>query len=277
MKPPALSTSCAAREIANLEGIARDESGTPLCSTEFVTILTKPRRGDGGTTNVIVRGLQEIGRKLRPDFQIVEGRDLRPGVNEAITSRQMAARFENLAIGEKLDINQVDFTIVGYFTAGGSAAESEVWTDIRDLTTARRTPDAVSIVTLRATQPAAKEALKQRIISDEQFKLQCIDETEFYGEQMKSSVAIKSVGVILATFLTLGAMFAAANTMYAAVAQRGREIGTLRALGFRRSSILLFVFVGIALACAWQAACSVAGNPAAERPVDWNGQLGDIQ
>ena len=228
----------AAREIANLEGIARDESGAPLCSTEFVTILTKPRRGDGGTTNVIVRGLPEVGRKLRPDFQIVEGRDVEPGVNEAITSRQMARRFENLAIGEKLDINQVDFTVVGYFTAGGSAAESEVWTDARDLTTARRTPDAVSVVALRATQPAAKETLKTRIMNDKQFNLQCLDETEFYGKQMKSSVAIKSVGLILATFLTLGAMFAAANTMYAAVAQRGREIGTLRALGFRRGSIL---------------------------------------
>ena len=125
-----------AREVATLNGIATDEAGQPLVSTEYVTILTKPRRGKGGTTNLIVRGMDPIGRELRPRFQIVEGRDVQPGVNEAITSQRMARRFQNLAIGEKLEVNQVDFTIVGYFEANGSAAESEVWTDYRDLTSA---------------------------------------------------------------------------------------------------------------------------------------------
>ena len=87
-------------EIANLDGIATDSSGQPLCSSEFVTILTKPRRGNGGTTNLIVRGLQDIGRGLRSGFKIVRGRDVRTGVNEAITSERMAERFQNLAIGE---------------------------------------------------------------------------------------------------------------------------------------------------------------------------------
>src|SRR5258708_5403769 len=95
-----------AREIAALDGIARDDAGEPLCSAEFVTILTKPRRHNGGTTNLIVRGLQEGGRALRPGFRIVGGRDLRPGVNEAIVSERMAERFENLALGEKLEINK---------------------------------------------------------------------------------------------------------------------------------------------------------------------------
>ena len=99
-----------AREIANLEGIAKTQSGEPMCSTEFVTIFTKPRRNNGGTTNLIVRGVETSSRELRPDFKIVEGRDLKAGVNEIITSRQMAERFENLAIGEKLEINKIDFT-----------------------------------------------------------------------------------------------------------------------------------------------------------------------
>lgn len=228
-----------ARQVATLDGIDRDESGQPLCSVEYLTILTKPRRNNGGTTNIMVRGLEPIGRKLRPGFKIVEGRDLNPGVNEAITSARMAERFENLALGEKLEVNKgVSFTIVGYFEAAGSAAESEVWCDLRDLTSARRTPAAVSSVNLRAQDQAAKEALTRRLKESEQFNLKVVDEPQYFESQMTAAIAIKFVSYLIAGFLTFGAMFAAANTMYAAVASRSREIGTLRALGFRRRSIL---------------------------------------
>jgi putative ABC transport system permease protein len=238
-----------AEEIATLDGIATSDRGEPLCASEFVTILTKPRRNNGGTTNLIVRGVQEISRGLRPEFRIVEGRDFRPGVNEAITSRNMARRFENLAIGERLEINQVEFQIVGYFEAGGSAAESEVWADIRDLTSARRTPEAISSVSLRARDDAAKLRLTERIRDDKQFNLQVVEETKYYEDQMSSSTAIKFVGYVIAIFLTLGAMFAAANTMFSAVASRSREIGTLRALGFRRGSILTSFLLESVLLC----------------------------
>ncbi|MBI5761773.1 MAG: ABC transporter permease [Planctomycetales bacterium] len=237
-----------AKEIASLDGIARDNAGEPMCSAEFVTILTKPRRGNGGTTNLIIRGLQQGGRELRPGFQIVRGRDIRPGLNEAITSERMADRFQNLAIGEKLEINKVQFDIVGYFEAAGSSAESEVWTDLRDLTGARRQPNALSTVNLRARDEQAKQTLIKRIRDDEQFKLDAVDEPTYYERQMTASIAIKFVGFAIAGFLTLGAMFAAANTMYAAVASRGREIGALRAIGFSRRSILIsFLFESIVL------------------------------
>lgn len=237
-----------AREIANLDGIARDDSGTPLCSSEYVTILTKPRRGNGGTTNLIIRGLQQVGRQLRPGFHIIAGRDLHPGVNEAITSVQMAERFQNLGIGEKLEINKVYFTIVGHFESAGSSAESEVWTDQRDLTAARRTPGALSAVNLRARDADAMKELQTRIRDDEQFKLEAMGEPEYYEKQMSASFALKFVGYAIAAFLTMGAMFAAANTMFAAVASRGREIGALRAIGFSRRSVLLsFLFESILL------------------------------
>jgi putative ABC transport system permease protein len=237
-----------AREITTLDGIARDDAGQPMCSAEFVTILTKPRRHNGGTTNLIVRGLQEGGRGLRPGFKIVRGRDVRPGLNEAITSERMAERFENLSLGEKLDINKVNFEIVGYFEAAGSAAESEVWADLRDVTSARRTPGALNSVNLRARDSAAKAALVTRIRDDERFKLDAIDEAQYFERQMTASIAIKFVGFAIAGFLTLGAMFAAANTMYAAVASRGREIGSLRAIGFSRRSILTsFLFESVLL------------------------------
>ena len=238
-----------AREVATLEGIARDADGQPMCSVEFVTILTAPRRNNGGTTNLVVRGLEQPGRGLRPGFRIADGRDINPGVNEIITSRRMAERFENLAIGETLDINKVGFKVVGYFEADGSAAESEVWTDLRDLTIARRTPGAVSSVNLRARDETAKQLLINRIQNDEQFNLKVVDEPSFFEEQMSSSLAIRIVGYCIAGFLTIGAMFAAANTMYAAVASRAREIGTLRALGFRRRSILTSFLLESLLLC----------------------------
>jgi putative ABC transport system permease protein len=242
-------TAQAATEIANLAGVARAGDGQPLCSSEFVTILTKPRRNDGGTTNLIVRGLDEVGRQLRPDFRIAAGRDLKPGVNEAITSRSMAQRFENLGLGESLEINKVDFKIVGIFAAGGSAAESEVWTDLRDLTTSQRVPNAISVVNLRAQDEAALQAIADRIRNDEQFKLKAIGEPKYFEDQMSAAIFVRVVGFLIAVFLTIGAMFAAANTMYSAVANRGREIGTLRALGFRRQSVLVSFLLEALIIC----------------------------
>jgi len=237
-----------ASQIASLPGIAKDESGQPLCSVEFTTILTKPRRNNGGTVNMIVRGLEPQGRKLRPDYQLTEGRDINPGINEAITSRRMAERFENLAIGEQLEINNVMFQIVGYFEAGGSAAESEVWTDLRDLTLARRTPAAVSSVNLRAESLMSRDALVKLLADDKRFELNAIPEMQYFEDQMTQSNAIQIIGYVIAGFLMFGAMFAAANTMYAAVASRAREIGTLRALGFSRRSILSsFLFESVVL------------------------------
>jgi putative ABC transport system permease protein len=236
-----------AREVATLPGIAKDAQGQPMCSVEFVTILTKPRRGNAGTTNLIVRGLEPAGRTLRPGFRIVEGRDLAPGVNEA--SRQMAERFENLAIGEKLEINRVNFSVVGYFAAEGSAAESEVWTDLRDLTAARRTPGAVSSVNLRAASTSSKQTLIDRIEKDEQFNLKVVDEVEYYENQSQFSAILWYAGMFIACLLWVAAMLAAATTMYAAVAGRAREIGTLRALGFSRRSILTSFILESVLLC----------------------------
>jgi putative ABC transport system permease protein len=237
-----------ASDVASLQGIARSADGRPLCSVEFVTILTKPRRNNGGTVNLIVRGLDDVGRMLRPDFRIVEGRDVNPGTFEAITSRSMAARFENLAIGEELEINRRNFRIVGYFEAAGSAAESEVWTDLRDLTLARKSPGAVSAVCLRAESPEQRDRLIDTLASDKRFQLSAIRETQYFEDQMNQASAIQYIGYLIAGFLIFGAMFAAANTMYAAVASRAREIGTLRALGFPRSAVLSsFLFEAVVL------------------------------
>lgn len=239
-----------AREVVNLPGVATGDDGEPLASREYMTIALKPRRNDGGTSNVIVRGIDEVGRKLRPNFKIVEGRDIKPGVNELITSRSIANRFENLRIDEKFDINNVDFTVVGYFEADGSSAESEVWTDLRDLTSAQRFDGAVSVVNLRTVDEDARSEIIRQVEEDDQFMLKAITEPEYFEDQKSQAVAIKVVAYIIAGFLTVGAMFAAANTMYAAVSSRGREIGTLRAVGFPRRSVLTsFVLESLVICC----------------------------
>jgi putative ABC transport system permease protein len=239
-----------ARELSNLPGIERDSEGTPLASREFVTILIRTRRS-GGTANVIVRGMDTVGRLLRPKFKIVEGRDLVPGVNEMITSRTIAERFEALGINDTVQINSTKFTIVGLFEADGSTSESEVWADLRDLTAAQRFEGAVSIVNMRVTDETARRAIMDQVRENDQFKLKAMSETEYFDNQKSSasSIAIKAVAYLIATFLTIGAMFAAANTMYAAVSSRGREIGTLRAIGFPRRAILTSFLMESVILC----------------------------
>lgn len=230
------------------EGIATDAQGRVMSSPEAMTILTKPRRGDTIDVNLSVRGISEAGPSLRPGFQIVEGRMFEPGKNEAITSRSIAGRFQNCGLGEELTINRRPFRIVGIFRANGSVAESEVWTSIADLQDARKMPEFLTTVIMMAKDKAAKERLIQRIEGDGQFNLEVKDEKEYYLEQVKAVMTIRKIGYGLAMFLSIGAMFGAANTMYAAVAGRAREIGTLRALGFSRSSVLAsFLFESIAL------------------------------
>lgn len=231
-----------ARKLKNLDGIANDPvTGQPMWSAEMVTIQTKPRRGDTIDVNLIVRGMSTVGRSLRSGFQIVEGRDLRSGTNEAITSRNVAERFQNCGLGEKLNINGTEFEIVGLFAAGGSTAESEVWTDSINLRAARKLPDErYSLVMLQTSSREARDAIVNRIETDnDEFKdLDVKDEKQYFQSQLTAINVIKWVGWCLAVFLSIGASFGAANTMYSAVATRSREIGTLRALGFSRRSIL---------------------------------------
>ena len=159
-----------ARDLVNLEGVSRNSEGEPLASREFITIMTSERRSSG-TANVIVRGLDKIGRELRPDFTIVEGRDLESGVNELISSTRMASRFKNYGLGETAEINDTNFKVVGLFTAGGSAAESEVWADLRDLTGAQRIEGAVSVVNMRISDEDKRVKIVDQIENSDQFKL----------------------------------------------------------------------------------------------------------
>ena len=239
-----------ADRVRTVEGVALGESGEPLVSPEYVITVMRPRRGDdAGVTNLMVRGLLPVGWQLRPGFHIVEGRAPQPGVNEALASRRVSERFQNTRIGERFTIGNAEFTIVGYFEANGCAAESELWTDLRDLTTARKVPGSVSTVCLRTRDAAAQAAVIRRLAEDQQFGLKALTEEEFFKEQLMSAQVVKGMAGFIALFLIVGAMFAAANTMFAAVAGRAREIGTLRALGFNRRSVLFALMLESVVLC----------------------------
>ncbi|BBO31919.1 ABC transporter permease [Lacipirellula parvula] len=247
-------TESAAREIKALKGIATNAAGTPLAASELVVFAYLPRRGAEIKVNVSVRGVDSVSRALRKEMTIVEGREFKEGVREAIVSRAMANRFQDLGLGDKFKVDGAEFEVVGIFEAGGGAVESEIWTDQAVLAQIAKRTGAMSSMQFRAASAADQERLINHIKNDEQIDLGALTEKQYYAEQAAQSSLIKFVGYIIAFVLTVGAMFAVANTMYGAIASRAREIGTLRALGFGRFSILFAFMLESLLLCVTGAA-----------------------
>src|SRR5437588_4807099 len=182
-------------------------------------------------------------------FKVVAGRMFQTGLAEAVVSRRIAERFQGMDIGDKFRIQTTDYAIVGLFDAGGKAFESEIWVDVNSLgSTTKR--DSYSSVLLRVKDQAAMEQLARRISDDQRLQLKAVPERKFYEDQQgAASGVLKGLGVFVAFIMAVGAGFAGMNTMYAAVARRTKEIGTLRVLGFNRRSILAaFVLESIAIA-----------------------------
>ncbi len=172
-----------------------------------------------------------------------------PGKDECVVSRGIARRFKGAGLGGRIKAGEAEYHVVGIFTAGGSAAESEAWVDIKDLERDSNRVGTVSSVQLRASSSADLDRLKKTIDGDTQFKLDALRESDYYAQQSKTSLFLKAAGTLIAVLLTIGAMFAAANTMYAAVGARTREIGTMRALGFSRFDILVSFLAESVLLC----------------------------
>jgi putative ABC transport system permease protein len=228
-----------ADDLLNLPGIARDQQGHPLAAKELLNIPLAERT-NGTRTNLILRGVQRASRKLRPDFKIVEGRDFEEGNGECVVSRKLSRSFKGAQVGGLLDFGEKErYRVVGTFSAGGSAAESEVWADLKDVEKNTGRDGSVSSVQIRAAGSQEYRRLRKTIEDDTQFKLAAIPEALYFESQSRSGAFLKVVGTLIAVLLTFGAMFAAANTMFAAVKSRTREIGTMRALGFSQFDILV--------------------------------------
>jgi putative ABC transport system permease protein len=224
--------------LKELPGIAKNSKGEPLASGEWVVVIVLPRKDGTGDVNVSVRGMMPAGLELRPNVKLVEGRWFNQGQREVVVGRNIHARFSGTNVGDTLDFGKGKWTVVGVFDAGGTGYDSEIWSDVNQMAPDFDRTGGYSSAYLRATDPVAADALKNRVSDDQRLKLDGMLETEYYAKQTNSGGPIKFVGTVVAIIMAIGSCFAAMNTMYAAVAYRGREIATLRVLGFSRPSIL---------------------------------------
>ncbi|MDQ2964191.1 MAG: ABC transporter permease [Pseudomonadota bacterium] len=232
--------------VESLPDIALGVDGQRLLSKEPVVLINLPKRESGKPSNVVIRGVTPTGLVLRPQVQIVEGRMFRPGTAEVVAGRSIASRFRGAALGETLRFASRDWTVVGVFDAGRSGFDSEIWGDAEQMLQAfRRT--TFSALLFKLTESERFDTVKQQIESDPRLTLEAKRETRFYADQSENlSKFITYLGTTISVIFSIGAIIGAMITMYASVASRTAEIGTLRALGFSRGSILT-AFLGESL------------------------------
>ena len=235
-------------DLIYLDGVER-EGDQPRAAGELITLIYKARKGMSQGSNVTVRGVGPMSFKLRSGFQLVEGRQFQPGLTEAVVSKRISERFQGLDVGDRFRIQTTDYTVVGLFDSAGKAFESEIWVDINSLASTTKR-DSYSSVLMRVKDQNALAALSKRITDDPKLHLKGVSERTFYEDQQgTASGALKGLAMFISFIMAVGAGFAGMNTMYAAVARRTKEIGTLRVLGFSRLSILAaFLLESIAIA-----------------------------
>jgi len=217
--------------LTTLPGIAKDSHGEPMASGELVVVIVLPRKDGTGEVNVTVRGMMPDGLEIRPSAKLIEGRWFQTGQREVVVSKSIRNRFSHANIGDTMEFGKGSWKVVGVFDAGGSAYESEIWGDLNQEASDFDRREGLSSAYLHATDPIAADALKNRVSDDQRLKLEGFIETDYYAKQTSSGNVIEWIGWTVAIIMAIGSSFAAMNTMYAAVAYRGREIATLRVLG----------------------------------------------
>jgi len=240
------------------ERVARDANGQPLASWEQVVVIGLPRIGDGQPANVTLRAVTPRAFEVRGGIRVVEGRSFTPGLDEVIVGRKLTKRIAGLAIGGDVKYQQKLFRIVGLFESEGAAFESEIWGDYDTFSAIFQRGGGSNSLVLRMKDPATIPELDKFIRAQPQMQLQALSERRYYEEQAgQLSKALSALANFVALVMGVGAVFGAINTMYAIVSARTREIGTLRALGFSRRSILtsfliesvILAFIGGAIGC----------------------------
>jgi ABC-type lipoprotein release transport system permease subunit len=227
-----------AKVAASHAAIGLGADGQPMLSKEIVVLISLNKRGSDKPSNVVIRGVDPRGLLLRPQVKITSGRLFRPGASEIVAGASIARRFAGAGIGEKLRFGQREWTVVGLFDAGNSGFDSEIWGDADQLMQAFRRNGYSSMV-LRLADSTLFDRFKRDIESDQRLTLEAKREQTFYSDQSRAlSNFISILGLTLSIIFSIGAMIGAAITMYASVANRVGEIGTLRALGYLRRNIL---------------------------------------
>ena len=224
--------------VGTLPEIVTGVEGKPLLAKELVVLINLAKRGSKKPANVVIRGVGEASYELRPQVKLVAGRMPRPGSSEIIAGKSISERFEGGGIGEHLRFAMRDWTVVGIFDAGSTGFSSEIWGDVDQLMQSFRRPVYSSVI-FRMRDTSAFDSLKSRLESDPRMTVETKLETRYYLDQSEAMAKfLRILGLSLTFIFSLGAVIGAMITMYAAVANRVVEIGTLRALGFHRASIL---------------------------------------
>ncbi|MFO0590029.1 MAG: ABC transporter permease [Polyangiaceae bacterium] len=238
--------------IAN-PAVAKSQGGLPLASAELVVIILLDKLGTDGVSNVQVRGVPDNIYELRKDIRFVEGRAAKPGTDEVVVGKAIAGRFKGLALGQSFELRKNrPVTVVGVFEDKGSSFESEVWGDVKTVAAAFGREGYVSSLKVRLTSAPKFDGFKASLEQNPQLQVDVLRESEYYEKQSEgTSIFINAMGIVIAVFFSIGASIGAMITMYASIANRQREIATLRALGFTRFSILFsFLMESVFLALA---------------------------
>lgn len=244
--------------IQDKPGIARSADG-PLITAEVVLVAPIPLISTGTDANVEVRGVSKNVLEIRRNIRIVQGRMFTPGLYEIVVGKNANASYAGLTLGNTISLGSVRWKIVGIFDAGGSSFDSDIWGDAHLIGPAYNRPDTFfQSVTVHLTSPAAFQQLKDAVTADPRLNVDVTREIDYYAKQSnRLTTLITVLGGIVAFIMGIGAVVGALNTMYSAVAERGREIATMRALGFGGPSVifsfvieaLLIAFVGGLIGC----------------------------
>ncbi len=244
--------------VQDAPGIARDAVG-PLITQEVVGVIPFPLITTGTDANVQVRGVSPNVLRIRTFVKMAQGRMFQPGLSELVVGKNAAHTYAGLKLGDSVAFGGGNWKVVGIFDAGGSAFDSEVWCDSKILNDVLKRPDNIfQSVTVHLTSPAAFQQFKDAILTDPRLNLDVTREVDYYAKQSTVMTTLITVlGGLVAAVMAVGAVFGALNTMYSAVAERGREIATMRAVGFSSWNVilsflfeaLLISFVGGVLGC----------------------------
>ena len=231
------------RIIKDAPGVAR-EDGVAVASAELFVIIDVPKRSTRTDANVPFRGIEPTAASVRGSVKILEGRMFERGRNEVIAGVAASREFAGLDVGKTLKLGRTEWHVVGLFSAGGGIGESELWTDTTVLQEAYQRGDSYQSVYARLETPGKFQEFKDSLTSHPQLKVKVMRQAEFYSEQAELTTGfIATIGIIIAVMMALGALLGAINTMYNAVAARGREIATLRALGFGAAPVVCSVLI----------------------------------
>jgi putative ABC transport system permease protein len=226
-------------------GVARDASGQPLVTQEVVGVIPIPLISTGTDANVEARGVSSNVLEIRKFVKITQGRMFHPGLDELVVGKNASKTYEGLTVGNTVAFGGGQWKVVGVFDGGGSSFDSEIWCDARILNEVLKRPENIfQSATVHLTSPADFDKFKDSITSDPALNLEVEREVDYYAKQSSAMTQLITVlGGLVAAIMAIGAVFGALNTMYSAVAERGREIATMRALGFSSWNIILsFLF-----------------------------------